>query len=270
MKFDFGKMGCIPIDTTPGAGAFKVMSDLYIERDREKWRLRANKGRLKPYIGKIKGQRFNNCAVAAAVKALEMSRAIANHPFIELSDTFTYQLVNGGRDAGSSIQSNLTALRNVGTVPATIYPGSTWRRRHTQEELELAENYQVEDYLELPDFDAHATSILWYHRPVCFGVRWGAAGHAIVGWDIVFRDQVPAVHLKAYESYARALEELGLASEALAAVKAIDDDAWTAIANSWTEAWGEEGLGYLPESQVASGIEARFGAWASLNATYAD
>jgi len=260
--------GCLPVPHAAGAGDFPVMTEAQIVRDRDRWTERLGAGLIKPHVFQIARQQFNNCATVAAKNALQIVRHQRNGDTTELSETFCYQLVNGGRDAGSTIAGNLKALAEVGTVPAAVYPDHTWRRRHTEAMRDEAAGYQLREWLDLPDFDAAVSSILWYAKPVTFGVRWGWGGHAIVGVDVVARDGLPAGTLQAWDELVSWLDGEGFANQAAVCGPAGADRIWLEILNSWGTSYGTGGFGYLPESQVAAGIRDRYGAWGALTATH--
>jgi hypothetical protein len=261
-------LGCEPVEYACGAGPFAALEAERIVRDRDRWTERQGRGLLKAHVFQIARQQFNNCSTVASKNAVQIVRHQRDGSTLELSDTFCYSLVNGGRDAGSTIGGNLEALRDVGTVPATAYPNTSWRRQHTDQLRELARQYQIREWLDLPDFDAAATAILFFSKPVVFGVRWGYAGHAIVGVDVVNRASLDRASLRHWAALVAWLDQAGHAEQAEQCGAAAGDDRWVEILNSWGKKYGDQGFGYLPESQVASGIRARYGGWAPLTATH--
>lgn len=74
---------------------------------------------------------WGKCASSAATYAIEKARHRGGQPRIELSDDYLYSLVNGGRDAGSTLGENLRAITQRGIATRrTVKEGQIYRRMY--------------------------------------------------------------------------------------------------------------------------------------------
>ena len=173
----------------------------------------------------------NSCCPSATTGATMILREIAGEARIILSQGSLYGQINGGRDAGAGIEAALEAMMKVGICPVSMIDGHDWQGRDWPSDWKTAaKKTRILEAFDCPNFDAVASAV--QHRiPVVFGVYWGSGGHAIC-----------AVGLKQISGVWN-LEFL----------------------NSWGASWGDNGLGYLTESQC-SGIKS-FGAFAIRSVT---
>jgi hypothetical protein len=109
--------GCLPRETKVGDGTFPIWGDTPdtpliprsewkdVELDHVAWMVKNQKSQ-------------SSCASAATVGAIMLQREMQGLPRVELSQASIYRFVNGGRDAGSSIDGNLKQAMSVGCVPS--------------------------------------------------------------------------------------------------------------------------------------------------------
>lgn len=228
---------------------------------RDEWSSRAGRGRrtIKPHCGKIKAQKFNDCTANMTTSLVETVRAQQGLPFVELSATALYAQINGGRDVGSNLHDAAEHVRTVGCVPVSMWPANTWRMAKPAGYAETAARFRGLEWLDIPDGAGVVSGIGWYGRPVGIGVRWGTGGHAIAVVNYDFRASVPAEHLQAYAELVRHYDQVD-ADLAESCGAALDgDQVWFEIENSWGTSYGENGFGWLPWSQVDSGVRTRYG-----------
>lgn len=236
----------------------------------EAWLSRAGLGRktIKPHCGTRKRQQFSDCTCNMVTNLVENVRSQQGLPHLELSATAVYNHINGGRDAGSNLHDAAEYVGKVGCVPVTMWPASTWRKAEPAGYAEMAAKFRGLEWIDIPSAAGVVTGIGWYGKPVGVGVRWGVGGHAIAVVNYDVRTSVPMDHLRAYDELVRefAREDHELAE---ACGKAADaDQLWFEIENSWGTDYGENGFGWLPWSQVDSGVRTRYGGICVTSVTY--
>lgn len=238
---------------------------------RDQWPARAGLGQtvIRPHVGPIKRQRFNDCTCNMATKLVEIVRSQAGLPFVSLSSTALYAHINGGRDVGSNLHTAAKHVTDVGCVPVSMWPVDTWRMRVPSGYAAEAARYRGLEWVDIPSAAGVVTGIGWYGRPVGIGVRWGTGGHAITVVDYAYRDRVPAEHLAAYGELVRHYDQVDHELAELCGA-ALDGsrDPWFQIVNSWGESWGDKGFGWLPWSQVDSGVRNRYGGICVTSVSY--
>lgn len=172
----------------------------------------------------IKDQTGPSCTSNAIVGAYENVCRYAGYDIPILSAASVFGFV--GSRMGSSVQSNVARMTDVGCVPETMWPSSNiWNSRKPAGFDEEAKKWRLAEMDWCKTFDV-ATWMLFCGHPIHFGVNWGGGGHSIYGVAVVFQN---------------------------------GKWGWK-IANSWGEDYGDDGFGVLWERQIASGIETRFGA----------
>lgn len=168
----------------------------------------------------------NSCTAAMVAGGLTTLDAMHGRPKRVYSQASLYRQINGGRDGGASIDSALRAMQTTGITTIDVIDQYDWQGRDWPSKWKdaAAEN-KILEWSDCPNVD-WAGSMLERGFLVFLGVFWKRGGHAIylVG-------------------------------------KRRDGNGWKfRVTNSWGADWGEDGLGWLPESQVSQGI-AYFGAW---------
>ena len=180
----------------------------------------------------------NSCAGNASTQALEcvtVSQSGAKH-WIELSAISLYKQVTR-RDDGSTINSNLDALRSVGCLPVDnaanrnrfshTMPPRGFHSNYPEGWKDTAKLFRVLEWWDIESFDGMVSALLRG-----FPVVYGRKGHAICGIRPVLRNGV--WHIK--------------------------------YANSWGK-WGDNGFGYDSERLLSNSTIRSYGAWAPRVAT---
>ena len=193
---------------------------------------------LEAYAGPVHDQDGRGqCNASMACTMLEMAREVGGMGYAHLSGGDLYSRINGGRDAGSTLEDGMAALRDEGVATAKTVP-YVWNGRVANAAAVKAErkSYRARDVFLCPSFD-HVASAVQQGFPTGIGVKWydnfrpdkdgwlpyrgsgGSGGHAItvVGLD---KRVMPN-------------------GSVIWAVK---------IRNSWGPAWGLGGNCYVPES----------------------
>lgn len=142
-------------------------------------------------------QRHNNCAGAAASKIVAKTIYDARGAILSLSDTYTYSLINGGRDQGSMLSDAMNAIESNGVClaetcgPESIYPRQYDKRQAADE----AERFRVTECYAIRrrDFanDDELQRALW--TALCLGFKVGIACQCGNNFDTVNADGVPGV-----------------------------------------------------------------------------
>lgn len=222
---------------------------------------------IKPHCGTIKRQQFNDCTCNMITNIMECVRSIMGLPHEELSATAVYNHINGGRDAGSNLHDAAEYVTDIGCVPVSMWPPSVWRMSEPTGYKAMAGRYRGLEWIDIRSAADVVTAVGWFARPVGIGVSWGMGGHAIMVCDYNSRTSVPKEHLDAYAGFVKWLDGVDK-SDADLCGKALGDSIWFQIENSWGESYGEGGFGWLPWSQVDSGIRSRYGGVCVTSTTY--
>jgi hypothetical protein len=250
--------GVLPATKAYGQAGGKLMA---FSAPADEWPDRAGIGRriIKPHCGPVKAQQFNDCTANMATGLVETVRAQQGLPYVELSATALYAHINGGRDVGSNLHDAANHVAKVGCVPVSMWPANTWRMKNPAGYAETAARFRGLEWIEIPDGAGVITGVGWYGRPVGIGVRWGAGGHAIQVIDYGYRARVPGEHLRAYADLVRHYDQVNSDLAELCGAALDGDQVWFEIENSWGKSYGENGYGWLPWSQVDSGVRTRYG-----------
>jgi len=179
--------GCLPRKSKPGEWC-PMASDRIEIVPESQWAELAKNITLRPRVRAIKDQNgFGACASYASVLAVEIAREIAGYPYVELNPLPLYALVNGGRDAGSSIDENLRVIMERGVIPAELWPESNgWRKRPPQELWDAAQEFRIEEFYDISSKAEFVSALLRG-----FAVVFGAKGHALC--SVAYKDTHPEV-----------------------------------------------------------------------------
>lgn len=142
-------------------------------------------------------QQHNNCAGASSSKIVAKTIYDARGAVLKLSDTYTYSLINGGRDQGSMLCDAMEAIETNGVClaetcgPDAIFPRQYDRRKADEEaqRFRVAECYAIRRR----DFatDDELQRAFW--SALCLGFKVGVAIQAGNNFDTVNGDGVPGV-----------------------------------------------------------------------------
>lgn len=199
---------------------------------------------LRRFCPPIKNQNgIGACCAFDTVCNVEINRAIAGLPYVELSPGDLYRVVSGGSDRGSLPEDNLRRMMEVGTLEAATCPPLEWRKK-LGDDAQRAK-YRILEAYWCPTF-AHAASALqqgfslnanvwWYGKDPMDADGWlknagsgGRGGHSVCG--------------------------IGLRNR---------NGAWgIEIQNSWGTQWGHGGYGVLPSQRCEEGCKV-FQWWAT-------
>ena len=99
----------------------------------------------------VEAQRHNNCAGASAAVLVMKTIYDTRGEFVRLSNTFTYSLINGGRDQGSMLADACRMIQDVGVCtpqicgPDDIYPAQYDKKKAHEEakRFRVAECYAI-------------------------------------------------------------------------------------------------------------------------------
>lgn len=208
---------------------------------------------LSNFLPPVKNQDgIGACNAYAAVAAYQACRAQAGLPHIEFNEDWLYGRINGGRDQGSYLEDALEFMTSKGVKPRLPTDRRWDWRSNPPDALTQAQEYQIVEAYECPNFDALASAvqqgffldvgIQWYDNydrvdaegwlPTNRLGRPG--GHAIVGYGLAKREVDGRV-------------QWGIMCQ-----------------NSWGAGWGKAGRMILPESSFSNRVG---GFWAVRSVT---
>ena len=122
-----------------------------------------------------------SCASEALCGAMQVLRAIEGQQKIVFNPYGVYGRVNGGRDAGSSLQDNLSFIQQYGCFPEDVWPRSKgWRAEPTKEAYEAAKAYRLKEAATVRNREEFGSAVMDGHPVYC-----GYPGHAIFGVEII-------------------------------------------------------------------------------------
>lgn len=174
------KPGCLVRGSLPGQVA-PLFGDKIEIIPRDQWRDHIGRISLRPYVEKIFDQgNAGSCAAEASTQALQISRAFAGRPFVQLSPWFVYHTTSGGRDQGSNIDSNLEFLRKYGAAPMSVWGRDKgWRAEPSAEAKTEALKYRVDEFYDVTTVEEFGTALI-----KGFAVVYGRRGHALVATEL--------------------------------------------------------------------------------------
>lgn len=168
--------GCLPRASSFGE-VCRVFADDFATIPRDQWDAMLNAITLRPYVNHIFNQRsVGSCAAESSTQGLQVIRAVNNQPFVKLNPWSVYHFTSGGRDNGSSIDSNLVQLREYGAVPMDDWKRSDgWRKIPMPNWRELAEPYRICEFWDIENILEFGSALL-----LGFPVVFGWEGHSVL------------------------------------------------------------------------------------------
>lgn len=178
------------------------------------------------------------CASFASVSALEVLRWLQGNQHVSFSGGQLYGRVNGGVDAGSTLDDNLNELVRNGAVPASVVGPLDWQpSRWPKNWKDAAAPYKVLEAWDAPTFEEMVSAIL-LGFPVVYGIMIGSnfvvqpdgwvapkrgsgGGHAMLGLGIVVENN-----------------RIGIITQ-----------------NSWGTRWGRNGVAIVPQDYFTGWID---------------
>lgn len=116
-----------------------------------------------------------SCASEAKDNAVETAMRFAGQKPVRFNPWGTYGRVNGGRDAGSSLQDNIAFGQRYGCFPEDVWSRSNgWRAEPSDEAYQEARKYRLLEVARARDWEEFGTLLL-----VAVVINFGYPGHAI-------------------------------------------------------------------------------------------
>ncbi len=137
---------------------------------------------MRPLVDVILDQDgVGSCATESTSQGVMMCRRLAGQEHILLNPWFIYHTTSGGRDQGSSIDTNLRFVRENGIAPESVWPRSKgWRTRPSAEAYEAAKRYRIDEFYDVTSTEEVGTCLL-NGFPVVFG--W--SGHSVIATELI-------------------------------------------------------------------------------------
>jgi hypothetical protein len=176
---------------------------------------------------------IGKCASSATVGAMRSARVRAGMVDVELADDNLYARVNGGSDSGSTLSDNLLEAMKYGVCQRSLVPQDDWRHGLPDGWEDNAGDFLIVQAYDCPSFEAIASAIQLDYD-VVFGVLVGTS------FDPDAEGFVP---------YGRG--NGGHAMRADGMIQHPKTGEWCLdVANSWGDAWGDNGRCYLPRRYI--------------------
>lgn len=211
-------------------GAVQTWSDANPQIPRDQWQEHDD---YAPFAKPIKYQQHNNCANASYAGLLEVAfRDTAP----VLSSTFLYAYCNGGRDSGAMCRDIIEKGAEIGLAPESLVPESKIylpRGGYSQEIMDEAAKYKPLDVYQCMTVE-DIGSALTRRFLVYFGVCLGNANQFINGTGS--DGKVPPYSGAATAGHAMYLRGI---------TRRFGDLRFVMV-NSWSNTWGNSGIGYMP------------------------
>lgn len=169
------KMLCLPRKSKPGEWCPRAKDHIpLIPRDEwSEWSDTTLRDKVRQVLDQ---DGVGSCATESTTQSVMVARAMAGLPFVLLNPWYIYHTTSGGRDRGSSIDENLRFAREHGIASEAVWPRSKgWRKRPSDEAIENAKKYRIEEFYDIQTVDEFVSALL------CgFPVVWGAKGHSVL------------------------------------------------------------------------------------------
>ncbi len=201
---------------------------------RNKWQ-EMNRRVLFPYS--LDQGSHGSCTDHAGCYVHRKTRVLMGMADVELSATFGYAQVNGGRDQGAQVHDILVEMQQTGRCLMSECPESViYKKQIPASAYVTAKRFTVSDAWILTNFDEIASAILYGFIPA-LAIQ--------VGNNFNSFDSDGAVGFsKGQGNHAVHVDGLKLAS---------DGKTWMLdMMNSWSTTWGDQGRGYLKQEHVDS------------------
>jgi len=175
------KPGCKVRSSLPGARCPLFGTKIEVIPKAE-WPKHIGNISLRPYIRAIFDQgSTGSCASESSTQALQIARAFAGRPWVQLNPWFVYHTVSGGADRGSSIDDNLEFLRENGVAPMEIWGRDKgWKAEPSAEAKAAAKDNRVDEYYDISTVEEFGTALL-----KGFPIVYGRDSHAICAVELV-------------------------------------------------------------------------------------
>ncbi len=201
---------CLPRESLPG-GYADPLGDRIDVIPRNDWGDLIGQVERSSDVKHIYSQgRVGSCATESTSQALAVVRVASGLDPVVYNPWSIYWKTSGGRDRGSSIDANLRYARDVGILPADVWPRSRgWSTKPPDDLLNtVAINNRIDEFYDVQTLDELGTALL-------------------LGWPVVF----------GWSGHSCVFTELLSRSEAV-------------YANSWGASWNGNGFGRLALSRI--------------------
>jgi hypothetical protein len=197
----------------------------------------------------IRNQRqFGSCAGQASCEALMYARSIRGLVKHNLSATFIYGMVNGGRDMGSRVGDCVATIKGTGTCLDSQVPWNViYKKNFPANSFETAKRFKALEVFKIRNFDELCTA-LTLGFPCISGIGVG--------------DNFTKGQLK--ENGIAPLPDVLVGGHAMChtGLKRLDNMWVLETQNSWGEGWGLGGFCYLQKGHFNPGYGYGFDVYA--------
>ena len=170
------KTGCLPRKSMMG-GVCSLFSEKLAIIPVAEWPSLLGNIELRSCVTKIKDQNgFGSCATESTTQSMEIVRKLEGQEWVELNPLFIYHTTSGGRDQGSSIDTNLEFARDYGIAPESVWPRSKgFTAKPSADAVEAAMAYRIMEFYDIASISEAGTALL-----LGFPVVFGWQGHSCV------------------------------------------------------------------------------------------
>jgi len=144
---------------------------------RDDWKNYIGKVSLRPFVKTVLDQDgVGSCATESTASAKMISQVAAGEPHILLNPWSIYRVTSGGRDQGSSIDTNLEFARDVGILPESYWPRSKgWRADPPSGWKDVAPQNKIKEFFDIRNELEVGSALL-----KGFAVVFGWQGHSCI------------------------------------------------------------------------------------------
>ena len=169
-------MGCLP-RAEPFGELCSAFSEKIEVIPKARWKEFIGKVSLRPQVNVVLDQDgVGSCATESTAGADMIVRTSAGLPHVLLNPWSIYRVTSGGRDVGSSIDTNLAFARDTGILPESYWPRSKgWRATPPSGWENEAAKYKIVEFFDIKNAEEVGSALL-KGFPVVFG--W--SGHSCV------------------------------------------------------------------------------------------
>lgn len=235
-KGEYRKLGALP-PAPQDKAKFRAFRNHFQRLPRSRWVKRD----FRSYGAKTENQgKKGSCSCQSAVKAFDVLRRASGMKPADLSGTFGYAQINGGRDQGASVSANMEVLMRMGACLRTqVGDDQIYKQQIPREAYQTALDYRLQEAFLLRTFDDFGTALTIGHT--------AAIGIAI-GENFANLDRRGIAPLPNITVGGHAMAVVGL--------DVIDGDWVLLLQNSWDEDFGfDGGFCYITESHTRAMLD---------------
>jgi hypothetical protein len=117
-----------------------------------------------------------SCATESTTQGVEIVECLTGLEWVELNPWFIYATTSGGRDQGSSIDTNLAFVREHGIAPESVWPRSKgWQATPSADARAAALAHCIDEFYDITSVAEIGTALL-----LGFAVVFGWQGHSCI------------------------------------------------------------------------------------------